>query len=224
VYNIEVDGDHCYRVGRQGLLVHNASAPPAPSDCICDDAEPKTVSIPGPGGPFKALIEVNKDEELKPGQKAVCRVHWINGPLKPVSPRPSSTIPEEAMQELLFGKSAAFATDYDAGHVIAATNGGPHRTENLVPLVRPFNRGGAWRSFEIRVGQCLGMSQVLSAYMSATLEYGNTGSRRYVPTKLSVQVVFTGKNGQSGGPSLTFHNKSGDSRVFKGQPCFQNWM
>jgi RHS repeat-associated protein len=25
VYNIEVDGDHCYRVGRQGLLVHNAS-------------------------------------------------------------------------------------------------------------------------------------------------------------------------------------------------------
>ena len=26
VYNIEVDGDHCYRVGRQGLLVHNASA------------------------------------------------------------------------------------------------------------------------------------------------------------------------------------------------------
>ncbi len=25
VYNIEVDGDHCYRVGQQGLLVHNAS-------------------------------------------------------------------------------------------------------------------------------------------------------------------------------------------------------
>ena len=27
VYNIEVDGDHVYRVGEQGLLVHNASAP-----------------------------------------------------------------------------------------------------------------------------------------------------------------------------------------------------
>jgi hypothetical protein len=26
VYNIEVEGDHCYRVGQQGLLVHNASA------------------------------------------------------------------------------------------------------------------------------------------------------------------------------------------------------
>ena len=28
VYNIEVDGDHVYRVGEQGLLVHNASADP----------------------------------------------------------------------------------------------------------------------------------------------------------------------------------------------------
>ena len=27
VYNIEVEGDHVYRVGEQGLLVHNASAP-----------------------------------------------------------------------------------------------------------------------------------------------------------------------------------------------------
>ncbi len=27
VYNIEVEGDHCYRVGQQGLLVHNASCP-----------------------------------------------------------------------------------------------------------------------------------------------------------------------------------------------------
>jgi hypothetical protein len=30
VYNIEVEGEHCYRVGQQGLLVHNASAQ---SDC-----------------------------------------------------------------------------------------------------------------------------------------------------------------------------------------------
>src|SRR5262249_11423908 len=27
VYNIEVEGDHCYRVGEQGLLVHNSSVP-----------------------------------------------------------------------------------------------------------------------------------------------------------------------------------------------------
>ncbi len=34
VYNIEVEGDHCYRVGESGVLVHNASAP-APGSC-CD--------------------------------------------------------------------------------------------------------------------------------------------------------------------------------------------
>src|SRR5262249_28311996 len=27
VYNIEVEGEHCYRVGQQGILVHNTSAP-----------------------------------------------------------------------------------------------------------------------------------------------------------------------------------------------------
>jgi hypothetical protein len=27
VYTLEVDGDHCFRVGEQGLLVHNTSAP-----------------------------------------------------------------------------------------------------------------------------------------------------------------------------------------------------
>jgi hypothetical protein len=31
VYNIEVEGNHCYRVGEQGLLVHNVSA----FDCGC---------------------------------------------------------------------------------------------------------------------------------------------------------------------------------------------
>lgn len=39
MYNIEVEGDHCYRVGQQGLLVHNASiptkAPPAGMDYMC---------------------------------------------------------------------------------------------------------------------------------------------------------------------------------------------
>ncbi len=31
VFNIEVDGDHCYRVGEQGLLVHNASVGDMPT-------------------------------------------------------------------------------------------------------------------------------------------------------------------------------------------------
>jgi hypothetical protein len=33
VINLEVEGDHCYRVGEQGLLVHNESAPAHTGDC-----------------------------------------------------------------------------------------------------------------------------------------------------------------------------------------------
>ena len=36
VYNIEVEGDHVYRVGESGILVHNASAPPADQDFGCE--------------------------------------------------------------------------------------------------------------------------------------------------------------------------------------------
>ncbi|MBY0230912.1 MAG: hypothetical protein K2W96_16625, partial [Gemmataceae bacterium] len=38
VYNIEVEGQHCYRVGEQGLLVHNASAV-GPADITLDAAQ-----------------------------------------------------------------------------------------------------------------------------------------------------------------------------------------
>jgi hypothetical protein len=47
VYNLEVEGDHCYRVGEQGLLVHNNSGPGGGGDgggaaqqaanCSCED-------------------------------------------------------------------------------------------------------------------------------------------------------------------------------------------
>jgi hypothetical protein len=37
VYNIEVEGDHCYRVGQQGLLVHNASVGPIPPPATVTD-------------------------------------------------------------------------------------------------------------------------------------------------------------------------------------------
>jgi RHS repeat-associated protein len=45
VYTLEVDGDHCYRVGEQGLLVHNISADcePGPNQLPnCNSANPET--------------------------------------------------------------------------------------------------------------------------------------------------------------------------------------
>ena len=38
VYNVEVEGDHCYRVGESGVLVHNSSIKPDnPCDCVTLD-------------------------------------------------------------------------------------------------------------------------------------------------------------------------------------------
>jgi hypothetical protein len=42
VYNIEVEGDHCYRVGQQGLLVHNASV----RDKAIWDEQPELIGEP----------------------------------------------------------------------------------------------------------------------------------------------------------------------------------
>ncbi|VTS04854.1 Uncharacterized protein OS=Planctomyces maris DSM 8797 GN=PM8797T_02084 PE=4 SV=1: PT-HINT [Tuwongella immobilis] len=44
VYNIEVDGDHCYRVGEQGLLVHNASVGPISAPSSASNCCPEVVT------------------------------------------------------------------------------------------------------------------------------------------------------------------------------------
>jgi len=53
VFNLEVDADHCYRVGEQGILVHNASDP----CCRIDDGT-------GTPGPYAAL-ENTDDPDIK---------------------------------------------------------------------------------------------------------------------------------------------------------------
>jgi len=235
VYNVEVAGEHVYRVGEQGLLVHNQSLPPAPSDCLCEPAPgPAQQNIPVTLGGFSATVDLNPAASQRTYQgtplPAVCRVHKISGPITPTL-RPGSQTPEEAMKDLLFGPStnqtalqAKFRKSYDPGHLIAATFGGPHHTYNLVPTRKPFNTSGAWASFEIRVRQCLKMpSAVKSATMTVEADYGNTGARRFVPTKFKVKVVFTSPSGMSDGPDLEFRNRAGDNRNFAGKACLSKW-
>jgi A nuclease family of the HNH/ENDO VII superfamily with conserved AHH len=54
VCNLEVDGDHCYRVGEQGLLVHNASCPPATGE----EARRQLRNSLGPSTAFPAHVSV----------------------------------------------------------------------------------------------------------------------------------------------------------------------
>ena len=129
----------------------------------------------------------------------------------------------EAMKDLLFGGSTAFRDKYDPGHIIAATLGGPHATENLVPLIREFNRSGAWSSFEDRVRRCLNDPSVTSGTIYAELKYDNTGEAMYVPTSITIAVSFTSPGNMPNGPVLTFRNRSGNARNFAGKPCFHDW-
>jgi hypothetical protein len=46
VYNIEVEGDHCYRVGQQGLLVHNNSIPCNILVSFGNSTKPADVRVP----------------------------------------------------------------------------------------------------------------------------------------------------------------------------------
>src|SRR5262249_22689706 len=67
VYNLEVEGDHCFRVGRQGLLVHNNSV----KKCGCffydeDMAGAKARGVQYPG-PYAALEPDKKPEWLRVG-------------------------------------------------------------------------------------------------------------------------------------------------------------
>ncbi len=60
VFNLEVDGDHCYRVGELGLLVHNASAPkygPTKSIPFTDSNGNMVTAVVG----TKATITLTKD-------------------------------------------------------------------------------------------------------------------------------------------------------------------
>jgi hypothetical protein len=62
VYNIEVDGDHCYRVGACGLLVHNNSVPAAP-------ATPAATS-PCSGGPQVEYYYINGPTAWLPNNRS----------------------------------------------------------------------------------------------------------------------------------------------------------
>ncbi len=59
MYNIEVEGDHCYRVGQQGLLVHNASGPDQATQTAIGDSMTKFgCCLATTGGPNPKTINL----------------------------------------------------------------------------------------------------------------------------------------------------------------------
>ena len=191
VYNIEVEGDHCYRVGQQGLLVHNASGPACHP---CDMATPnQAITLSRGGRSYPAVV----DSFMANGQREVCRVRRIDGVVLDTTSG-DSVMARAAMRATIFGRppvyipSAAQPTEYDAGHLIANQFGGPNEVGNLVPIRTPVNVGGAWRQMENWIRMCLRQPGV-TGVMDVTVTYDESASGvdKYIPTSITVQVLLS---------------------------------
>jgi hypothetical protein len=220
VYNIEVDGDHCYRVGRQGLLVHNASVFPATeAECQCDSAVQTSKYVFGPTGKrFTVLAEVVPDTENKANPE-VCRVLHISGPLDRQSGR-GSQLPQTAMRKFLLDGEPSLQKGFAAGHAIADTNGGPNTTWNLVPMAHQFNNQGGWKSMELRIGACLGDPAVKKISMAVALTYPKTGLYKHVPDTATVTLTMNGKTKK---PIIYSNTQVTDPRNFAASNCLADW-
>ena len=174
MYNIEVEGDHCYRVGEQGLLVHNASAP---SGCC----------VP-PKGYAKSL-----------GTSTSTNVSWFNNGSIVVPVAAEGLITKESVKK----GGAEFDTgprnpawwdhlttafpdgDWARGHLIGNALGGPGGKEwwNMVPLHRRANNPGMWNC-ESKIRDAANDGHCIK--LTVTPIYGN---RQVIPTFIKIEAV-----------------------------------
>jgi RHS repeat-associated protein len=178
VYNIEVDGDHCYRVGKQGLLVHNASA--------------VTICCNPPGGFVRSTGTTN------------VTVPWFNRPIaRPngavalVTPTSTGTDPTREFDRAgnlppwwsalttAFPQAMFSPGEWQRGHLIGNQLHGPGGQTwwNMVPLHRQANSPVMSRcEDQIRAaaerGECIDVK--------VTPTYGN---RMVVPTFVRIVAV-----------------------------------
>lgn len=168
VYNIEVDGDHCYRVGRQGLLVHNQSCPKMPTF--------KTV------GTFTV-----KPTWYKGGTAPITRYRGVEAILLGEGfPRTDLDTPKWWND---FTAAHSMHT-WEKGHVIASQYGGPTNERNLVAQHMTFNRS-PWQTCENAIAKSLedcGCVQVIIA-----IDYP-AGVQDVVPTRFRVIAKGLGGN------------------------------
>ncbi len=120
VYNIEVDGEHCYRVGEQGILVHNASA--CPSSTTVQSLGTELVTVPW----FPTQIQ---------------RTKGVRGTL--VEGSPGQPAFETGFPD--WWKSFKTATplaggfSWEKGHLLGKQFGGPPTAFNLAPQYNTVN-------------------------------------------------------------------------------------
>jgi hypothetical protein len=126
VYNLEVEGDHCYRVGSLGLLVHNASDP------CSQTATPVTLNNPQY---VYRKIPVNENRESGPPdwgeQKVIKSVRFLLKDSSVIASFSGGTKPDDDAQEWI--KEVVGMDCDDPGHALGKQFGGPGTIDNVYP-------------------------------------------------------------------------------------------
>ena len=216
MYNLEVDADHCYRVGEQGILVHNGSFVAPNCDPCAGSITPThnpPENVPGTGGTYRASVQRGSYR----GGQPICRVNSIEGPIQllPDHVRGPGNA-QKRMRTFFFSGNGTEQKQakgqHDAGHLIADSFGGPDDERNLVPMVQGLNRLGdrAWYVMEGYIRECLRSGWIgAEGWMKVNLTYGNpVFYYRCIPTKFEGVFRLSGRCGTKLYP-FTFENQSG---------------
>lgn len=218
VYNIEVEGDHVYRVGESGVLVHNTS--------------------PYPRGPLgkdccKKVGQTMKKSPIVVGGRSYkfqwddCRTTKAEGPIVVVSGDGDRKESEQKkMLNAFFGNVAnadPLRNEYDAGHLIGNKLGGPGDFTNLVPQEKRLNENGAWYQMERWVQGCLESHPTIAkGEMIVNVSYNTSRKppKRDIPTSFKVTVYMkTASGGLFGSETMTFENRNVATQKKPGDQC-----
>ena len=231
MYNLEVDADHCYRVGEQGILVHNQSYIEQGCDPCATKAKNQIVYANGEGGQYRADVDafMGAGANLK-----VCRVHSISGALvySTGGRAAEGETAQKEMRKLIFGVDPNKRTmlqkqylpqpgvyTYAAGHCIADVLGGPGNTVNLVPMNATFNgQGGAWGKTEAYIRNCLRDKEADSGTMTVNLDYDINAQdiQKYIPTSITISVTLKTDTRLEACPRMPFITRT---HTFKNVPA-----
>jgi Pretoxin HINT domain/DNA/RNA non-specific endonuclease len=206
VYNIRVADFHTYFVGGDGFAVWAHNANPLCEGTAAINESAITQTILRDNRPYQISYQgVGSNSQYGP---RVYRVLSISGPIT-LSARGSDAKGATAQFQSYLGQyinAAVPPNNYNAGHLIGASLGGPNDTRNLVPQQGPTNQYNAYAEMEGWLRDVLGgevaqgpgqqPSAPTSASMMVTLSYPSItapGLTRFIPNKFTVQVTLDGQ-------------------------------
>ncbi len=160
VYNIEVEGDHVYRVGESGVLVHNASPGKCPSSGDYD-----------PGALASAIFQGQNVSRAT----GVTAIVVEAGADRSGNEFDSTNTPGWYNTFITVNRiSSGPAGGWRRGHILGAQFGGPAEAMNFAPQPLEVNNG-SYKTCENRIAEVV--KACGCAYVSVSVNYDDRGVR-----------------------------------------------